>query len=130
MTYNYSATQNNGRIASSADGITGENTSYTYDALNRLTNASNSLWSEAYTHDGFGNLMSKTGSGGSPNPAPTVSLTYNSKNQPTNLYYDANGNRNAEYSPYGGNTYSVENRLTLEVLQGSPHPSNIYAYDP
>src|ERR1700683_348077 len=36
MTYNYSATQNNGRITGSVDGITGENTTYTYDALNRL----------------------------------------------------------------------------------------------
>jgi RHS repeat-associated protein len=113
------------------DGVTGENTSYSYDALNRLTNASNSLWSEAYTYDGFGNLTAKAGSGGSPNPAPTVSMTYNSKNQLTNLYYDANGNQNAYYSPSGGNTYSVENRLTLEVLQNSsPYPANIYAYDP
>src|SRR5208282_5904715 len=88
MTYNYSATQNNGQINSSVDGITGENTTYSYDALNRLTNASNSLWSEAYTYDGFGNLTSKLGSGGSPNPAPTVSMTYNSKNQLTNLSYD------------------------------------------
>jgi YD repeat-containing protein len=131
MTYNYSATQNNGRITGSVDGVTGENTTYSYDALNRLTNASNSLWSEAYTYDGFGNLTSKTGSGGSPNPAPTVSMTYSSKNQLTNLSYDANGNQNAWYSPYGGNTYSVENRLTLEVLQNSsPYPANIYAYDP
>jgi len=36
MTYNFSATQNNGRILSSADGVTGENVSYTYDSLNRL----------------------------------------------------------------------------------------------
>jgi len=130
MTYNYSATQNNGRITSSVDGMTGENTTYTYDALNRLTNASNSLWSEAYGYDGFGNLTSKTGSGGSPNPAPTVSMTYNSKNQLTNIYYDANGNQNGAYSPYTGNTYSVENRLTMEVLGSNPYPANIYAYDP
>jgi len=131
MTYNYSTTLNNGRITSSVDGVTGENTTYSYDALNRLTNASNSLWSEAYTYDGFGNLTSKAGSGGSPNPAPTVSMTYNSQNQLTNLYYDANGNQNAYYTIYGGNTYSVENRLTFEVLQNSgSYPANIYAYDP
>jgi len=35
-TYNYSATQNSGRIVSSADAVTGENVSYTYDSLNRL----------------------------------------------------------------------------------------------
>ena len=32
----FSATQNNGRIVSSVDGVTGENVSYTYDSLNRL----------------------------------------------------------------------------------------------
>ena len=49
MQYNYSATQNNGRIATSNDGVTGENVTYTYDALNRLTGASaGSLWGEAY----------------------------------------------------------------------------------
>ena len=46
MTYNYSPTANNGRITSSVDGMTGESTTYTYDALNRLTAASNSLWSQ------------------------------------------------------------------------------------
>jgi YD repeat-containing protein len=67
MNYNYSPTQNNGRITSSMDWATGESTSYTYDALNRLVGASNSLWSGTYTYDGFGNLLSKSGSGGSPN---------------------------------------------------------------
>ena len=75
MTYNYSATANNGRITGSVDAITGENTSYTYDALNRLTNASNSLWSRSYTFDGFGNLTSKSGSG-----APSMSATYDANN--------------------------------------------------
>jgi YD repeat-containing protein len=63
MTYNYSSTQNSGRITSSVDGVTGENTTYTYDALNRLTGASNSQWSETYAYDGFGNLTSKVGTG-------------------------------------------------------------------
>jgi len=40
-------------------------------------------------------------------------------------------NQNAYYTIYGGNTYSVENRLTFEVLQNSgSYPANIYAYDP
>ena len=38
---NYSATQNNGRIVSSADAVTGENVSYAYDSLNRLIAAAN-----------------------------------------------------------------------------------------
>jgi RHS repeat-associated protein len=132
MTYNYSATQNNGRITSSLDGITGENTAYTYDALNRLTAASNSLWSTSYGYDGFGNLTSKLGSGGSPNAAPTMSATYNANNQQNGVYYDANGNQGDwGGSVYGGNTYSVENRLTWEVLSSEwPYPANAYAYDP
>ena len=36
MICNFSATQNNGRIVSSADAVRGENVSYTYDSLNRL----------------------------------------------------------------------------------------------
>jgi YD repeat-containing protein len=69
LTYNYSATQNNGRITGSVDTMTGESTSYSYDALNRLTAASNSLWSQGYSYDGFGNLTAKTG-------ANAMSATY------------------------------------------------------
>jgi len=99
MTYNYSATLNNGRITSSVDGVTGENTDVHVRRAEPADERVDSLWSEAYTYDGFGNLTAKAGSGGSPNPAPTVSMTYNSKNQLTNLYYDATANQNAYYFP-------------------------------
>src|SRR5208283_5810372 len=136
MTYTYAAGQNNGRIINSQDGTTGENTNYTYDALNRLTTASNSQWSEQYTYDGFGNLTSKTGSGGSPNPAPSMSTTYNANNQATGQGqgYDGNGNLTygGFYSWYSGYntsyTYSIENRLQSETPFGGS--TTIYAYDP
>src|SRR5208283_353880 len=137
MAYNYSTTgQNNGRIISSQDGMTGESTNYTYDALNRLTTASNSQWSEQYAYDGFGNLTSKTGSGGSPNPAPSMSTTYNANNQATGQGqgYDGNGNLTygGFYSWYSGYntsyTYSIENRLQSETPFGGS--TTIYAYDP
>jgi YD repeat-containing protein len=76
--YQYSATQNNGRITNTVDFMTGENTAYTYDSLNRLVSASNPFWDQAYTYDGFGNLLSKNGAGGSggtPNPAPNMTAT-------------------------------------------------------
>jgi RHS repeat-associated protein len=131
MTYNYTATHNNGRITSAVDGMTGENTSYTYDALNRLTGASNSSWSETYGYDGFGNLTSKSGTGGSPNVAPSMSVTYNAHNQQTIQSYDANGNINPGGSLYSGNTYSVENRLTWQATSLYwPVSANLYAYDP
>jgi YD repeat-containing protein len=63
MTYNFSATQNNGRIVSSVDAVTGENVSHTYDSLNRLIAAATTgkggvQWSESYTYDGFGSMTS------------------------------------------------------------------------
>jgi RHS repeat-associated protein len=133
MTYNYSATQNNGRISSSVDGITGESTSYTYDALNRLMAASNSLWSQSYTYDGFGNLLTKSLANGSPDPSPSLNLTYNANNQQNGLSYDANGNQLSLPSCGAecGNTYSAENRMVEQNLgYYSTSPVNIYTYDP
>jgi len=129
MTYNYSATQNNGRIASSQDAITGENTTYSYDALNRLTAASNSLWNQSYTYDGFGNLLTKSQAGGSPNPSPAVSLGYNANNQVTNSGYTYDGNGNLQCSGSYSNcaTYNVENRVVYSGAYGS---QTVYAYDP
>jgi len=124
MTYNYSATQNNGRIVSSVDGMTGESTSYTYDALNRLTAASNSLWNQSYTYDGFGNLLTKSLANGSPNPSPAVTMSYNSNNQQNGASYDANGNQTNANGSY--NTFNVENRM---VYNSNPM-GYIYAYDP
>ena len=64
MTYNYSATKNNGQITSSVDGISAETITYAYDALKRLSGASSSAsWSEGYTFDGYGNLPDAPGSG-------------------------------------------------------------------
>ena len=127
MTYNYSATQNNGRITSSADGMTGENTTYTYDALNRLTAASNSLWNQTYTYDGFGNLLTKSLANGSPNPSPAMSVSYNADNQQVGSGYDSNGN--LTYANGTWYWYSVENRLAEEANQ-IYQTSYIYAYDP
>jgi hypothetical protein len=44
--YNYSATQNNGKITSQHDLISGEQIVYTYDSLNRLASASGSGWGQ------------------------------------------------------------------------------------
>jgi len=67
MQYNYTAGHNNGRVASTTDGVLGETVNYSYDMWNRLTNATatNGSWGEAYTFDGFGNLTGKTPMAGS-----------------------------------------------------------------
>jgi YD repeat-containing protein len=98
MTYNFSATQNNGRIVSSVDGVTGENVSYTYDSLNRLiaaatTGTSGVQWGDSYTYDGFGNLTSKVPTKGAAPPAsPQVDSTTNRARMIGDNGFDANGN--------------------------------------
>jgi RHS repeat-associated protein len=128
MNYNYSPTKNNGRITSSMDYATGENTSYTYDTLNRLVGASNSLWSGTYTYDGFGNLLSKSGSGGSPNAFPSMTASYNANNQLTAASYDANGNTiSANGYSYG---YTVENKRNAQNAAAWPYAQTLYGNDP
>jgi len=49
--YSYSPTQNNGKIVSETDVVSGETVSYTYDTLNRLatavSNSSSAPWGRA-----------------------------------------------------------------------------------
>ena len=66
MTYNHPATGNNGRIAGSVDSVAGETTAYSYDGVNRLTGASNSLWSATYGYDGFWESDVEERDGGAP----------------------------------------------------------------
>jgi RHS repeat-associated protein len=79
MQYIYTPGANNGRIAQSIDGITGETVDYTYDVWNRLIKAETEgtagvQWGQAYTYDGYGNLTDKTATKGS---APTFHTTIN-----------------------------------------------------
>ncbi len=62
--YNYSATQNDGRVFSITDVASGETIIYQYDTLKRLISAAGSgdptgAWSQTFTYDGFGNLLQK-----------------------------------------------------------------------
>ena len=98
MTYNFSATQNNGRIVSSVDGVTGESVSYTYDSLNRLIAAATAgtggvQWGNSYSYDGFGNLTSKTVTKGTaPSASPQVDPNTNRARMTGDNGFDANGN--------------------------------------
>jgi YD repeat-containing protein len=98
LTHTFSPTQNNGRITSSVDGVTGENVSYTYDSLNRLIAASTAAaagvqWGYTYSYDGFGNLADKIATKGS---AQTVCFNVNSTTNRVRINgdagYDVNGN--------------------------------------
>ena len=134
MTYNFSATQNNGRIVSSVDGVTGENVSYTYDSLNRLIAASTAgttgvQWGESYSYDGFGNLTAKVKTKGTaPQANPIVNSATNQARMSGDYGFDANGN----WLGAGGtqvNTWNVENQLISTSGPASAgYPT--YTYDP
>jgi RHS repeat-associated protein len=119
--YGYSSTQNNGKITSQTDVISGETVVYTYDALNRLataqTSAGSPTWGQSYTYDGWGNLTDQTVILGS---APSLHVAYNpANNRQTGDVADANGNIGSGY------TYDMSNRL----IQASG-TSMVYAYAP
>src|ERR1039458_6745946 len=77
IAYTFPAGANNGKISQQTNSVSGETVTYQYDSLNRLLSAtSNQSWSETYGYDGFGNLLSKTPTGG----APTLSQSVNAAN--------------------------------------------------
>src|SRR5581483_11104167 len=112
--YNFSATQNNGKLTGSYDHIAGQQVTYTYDALGRLSTAKTAVttqWGFSWTYDGFGNRTQQTLTQGSgPTASFSVDAATNRINS-TGYTYDANGNPTS----YGSGvtlTYDVENRLT------------------
>src|SRR5262249_35106830 len=109
MQYLYTAGANNGRIAKSIDGVTGETVDYTYDVWNRLTKAETEgttgvQWGQGFTYDGFGNLNAKSVTKGS---APTFSTTINpATNGGPASYNDheiPDGSMDVEWRPLTGN---------------------------
>ncbi len=117
ITYGYPSTQNNGKIASQTDNISGEQVVYTYDALNRLASAAatSGSWGQSYSYDGFGNLLDQNVTAGSaPGYSATVNPATNQRTSPNDCA-DANGNSGAVYpctsTPY---FYDVENRLVTQ----------------
>ena len=122
MQYVYPATQNNGRIVQSIDGVVGETVNYTYDALNRLATAgtTSGSWSQQYTYDGFGNLTGMNGA--------AVWGFDPATNRPGGSY-DANGLPLGPYYPGSPYVWDVENRLLLQGTYGYVTAVS-WSYDP
>ena len=128
LSYNYPSS-NNGRVASITDNLTGQQVSYTYDPLNRLTQAttSDAAWGLSFSYDGFGNLTQQTRIQGSTAPQMSVSVDpATNRINSAGYSYDANGNvtRTPDGSTY---SYDVANRM---VSNGSmtydPYNRRIY----
>jgi RHS repeat-associated protein len=117
--------------------------SFFYDALNRLTTASEasaSSWTQNYVYDRWGNRTIKPNSSNAPAPQFSVTTATNRLGVPSGqsgrMDYDAAGNLiNDNYSPmaYGSAAgaqtrfYDAENRMTSAQLNVTQ--SAAYAYD-
>jgi YD repeat-containing protein len=129
LQYVYSASQNNGQAQQAIDTLFGENVTYQYDSLRRLTSAVASpiagsqapAWTQSFQYDGFGNFTAKILNGQTTSVAADPAT-----NRLTGSLYDANGNMLTG----GGNTftYDAENRI---VSASSPNGGvEHYAYGP
>jgi RHS repeat-associated protein len=119
MQYNFSAGQNNGRIVSATDAVSGETVQYQYDAVNRLSNAAGAGWSLAFGYDQYGNMTSEVPSGSAPG-LPSFSSNYDANNHQIGATYDGDGNPTSSIYAYN---WDVENRA-LHLNTG------YWSYDP
>jgi RHS repeat-associated protein len=126
--YAFSATQNNGKITSETDVVSGEQITYTYDSLNRLASATSSVnpgWGQSYNYDGFGNLTTQTVTKGT---APALSVSYDATtNRRSGECADANGIINSSTSCTNGEVYDIQNRL---IRNGGSSLAWAYSYAP
>jgi RHS repeat-associated protein len=94
---------NDGKILNQRDAISGEQVSYLYDSLSRLSSATGSGWSQSYQYDGFGNLLARNATGTAPGSTFAVDPA---TNRLGGYAYDNNGNLLSV-----GYQYDAENRL-------------------
>ncbi len=142
LEYVYTAGQNNGRIAQQIDHVSGEQVTYQYDQLNRLSHAEtlDNSWGYTYSYDGFGNLTGKIVTKGTAIPGMTGFTAAYDPATNHGSGYDANGNAPLNGECPSGGCYDVENRLRIPFvasswgfyIPGSNNPNNFgnYVYDP
>jgi YD repeat-containing protein len=125
LTYNYAAA--NGRVASVMDNLSGEQIAYTYDQLNRLTQAmTNNAWGLSFGYDGFGNLTQQTRVQGTTGPSMSVTVDPGTNRITTAGYgYDANGNvtQTPDGMTYG---YDVANRMVSNNAVYNPKNQRVF----
>ena len=127
LEYTFPSTDNDGRLWKKKDWLSGEEVTYQYDEIGRLTAAATTgpEWGLSWTYDGFGNRLAQTVTKGS---APASSVSVNAAtNRVVGLGYDNNGNQTSWTTPLGPVTasYDVDNRL---ASISTPNGSEVYAY--
>ena len=125
LTYTYDRTSS---VLGIADGRPGEDQSFDYDALGRLTDATGPWGQLAWTYDAAGNRLSETGSGGSTSysyNAATQRLTSTSGGTSESFSYDNIGRMTADGR--GTYSYTPTSRLATATTTAG---SATYGYDP
>ena len=113
---------NNSNITAIADNISSANSqSFTYDALNRLTNANGAYGNLSYTYDANGNRLTYTDSTGVDNYTYDANSHRLLSTNDWDYQYDNNGNRTAKLTNDGSGdgllyTYDDHNRL-IDVIE-------------
>ncbi len=115
---------NNGNVSAITDTVNSMAQTFTYDDLNRLTQAVGSAYgTQSFTYDSIGNMTNKAGrtmtyGEGSPGPHAVTTVAYSGTNYPSycrdfpgscGMGYDANGNMTTRGQDVLA--YDSENRL-------------------
>jgi RHS repeat-associated protein len=112
--YRFSATQNDGKITQQKNWVSGEEVTYQYDELERLSSAATTgpEWGLAWTYDGFGNRLAQNLTKGT-GPTMTTLVDANTNRLSGFGYsYDANGNLTNMPQQNAQMTYDSSNRMT------------------
>jgi RHS repeat-associated protein len=143
LQYNYAATSNNGNLLSHVikQGSTAWSQTYDYDALNRLTCATETTgpspagscsaqnsWRQTYGYDRFGNRWVESSSGFNfvdVHEFSTEDFIDKTTNRVVGQVYDPAGNLTT-YSPWSM-TYDAENRMTS--LSSAGNGNSTFTYD-
>jgi len=132
LTYGYTATQNDGQIATITDSMdSSKSMAYTYDAWGRLATAQagpsgNPTWTLSWTMDRFGNDTNQSAGPGAAVPTHSLVIDPNTNHiTGSGFSYDAAGNMTADGTGFHTYTYDAENRAkTVDTSAAN------YKYDP
>jgi len=129
---------NNGNVSAITDAVNSMSQTFTYDDLNRLTQAVGSAYgTEAFAYDSIGNMTSKAGrtmvyGEGAPGPHAVTTVSWTGSNYPSycrdfpgscGMGYDANGNMTTRGQD--ALAYDSENRLKeVKLREGTSGTTN------
>jgi RHS repeat-associated protein len=114
LEYRFSATQNDGKITQQKNWVSGEEVSYLYDELERLSSAAttSTAWGLSWSYDGFGNRLAQnlTKGTGPTSWAPVDANT--NRISGFGYQYDPNGNMTNMPQQNAQMAYDSSNRMT------------------